>query len=116
MVRTIRWWTSLRGASLPQVGQGAFLGQQRTGMVATWGRMVSMACVLRWGLGEAPHQYAGPNFRCQVPLCRSNKLSASARSVQKNVILVLACAIEWLMAWGSPKGLSPEGTLLISEG
>src|SRR4051794_37578242 len=82
MVRTVRWWTSLRGASLPQVGQGAFLGQQLTCMVATWGRTVSMACVLRWGLGEAPHQYAGPNFRCQVPLCRSNELSASARSIE----------------------------------
>src|SRR3954471_22404556 len=73
---------SLRLPSLPQVGHGAWLGAYFTGMVRTWGRLISMACVLRgtW-LGNPISQHAGFNFLCQWQLWNTETLSASARSV-----------------------------------
>ncbi|AGA27609.1 hypothetical protein Sinac_3342 [Singulisphaera acidiphila DSM 18658] len=42
-----RFKTSFRRPNLPQVGQGAFLGQHEIGTVRVGGRWVSMACVLQ---------------------------------------------------------------------
>src|SRR5437868_3700489 len=77
---------SLRLPSLPQVGHGAWLGAHFTGMVRTWGRLISMACVLRgiW-LGNHISQHAGFNFLCQWQLWNTETLSASARSVDISV-------------------------------
>src|SRR3954452_24217659 len=75
---------SFRLPGLPQVGHGAWLGAYFTGMVRTWGRLISMACVLRgtW-LGNHISQHAGFNLLCQWQLWYTETLSASARSVQQ---------------------------------
>src|SRR5512135_2878735 len=113
MVRTRRLWTSLRAAGLPQEGHGAFLGQQRTRMVSTWGLMVSMACVLRWWLGQTLHQHAGPNFLGQDSLCYSNELSASPSSGRKILTLGSVLALQHTRctcarsSWQFARGVSP---------
>src|SRR3954454_24313932 len=73
---------SFRLPGLPQVGHGAWLGAYFTGIVRTWGRLISMACVLRgtW-LGNHISQHAGFNLLCQWQLWNTETLSASARSV-----------------------------------
>src|SRR5690348_13379202 len=85
MVRTCRRRMSLRLPGLPQVGHGAWLGAYFTGMVRTWGRLISMACVLR-GTWLANHisQHAGFKLLCQRQLWNTKTLSAAARSVDND--------------------------------
>src|SRR3954451_4066302 len=76
-VRTRRVLVRLRRPCLPHLGQGAFLGAQRTGITIGVGASVPMACISGGGDGQYPH-----SPECRPYLSRAKRLGTVALLVE----------------------------------
>src|SRR4051812_10200775 len=94
-VRTLRLTSRFRRPGSPHLGQGAFLGAQRTGITIVVGASVPMGCIPGGGDGKHPHSPG-----CRPYLSRANRVRSARSQVVFGEESPFPAVARWVKALG----------------